>query len=226
MHSFSPFFLSLLLLLVIFRAGNSLIGFLSKLLDFCKKMSKWAIPSKNEQFAHLLIFGEGPERFAHGHSFLVSNLSESLMVAHFWWATWANHSWSLIFGEQPEQFAHQKRGNERIAHFLNNKMQFAHLSWGTWANHSRSLICHEWPERIAHGRSFVLSDLSKSLTVAHLIWAKWAMSKLANFQPCLWFEWIALKKRAILSQKINFLYVFCQFCTVISPFLCPRVNNN
>ena len=43
-----------------------------------------------------LIFGEGPERFAHGHPFLVSDLSDSLT--------------SLIFGEQPEQFAH-------IAHF-------------------------------------------------------------------------------------------------------------
>ena len=40
----------------------------------------------------LLIFGEWPERFAHGCSFLVSELSESLMVAHFWWATWAIRS--------------------------------------------------------------------------------------------------------------------------------------
>ena len=28
-------------------------------------------------------------------SFLVSNLSDSLMVTHFWWANWANLSWSL-----------------------------------------------------------------------------------------------------------------------------------
>ena len=44
---------------------------------------KWA----NEQFAektsNLLI-----------HSFLVSNLSDWLMVAHFWWATWAIRSQS------------------------------------------------------------------------------------------------------------------------------------
>ena len=33
---------------------------------------------------------------------------------------------------------------------------------------SRSLICHEQPEQFAHGRSFVLSDLSDSLKVAHL----------------------------------------------------------
>ena len=34
---------------------------------------------KNEQFAHWLIFGEQPERFAHGRSFLVSDLSDLLI---------------------------------------------------------------------------------------------------------------------------------------------------
>ena len=34
---------------------------------------------KNEQFAHLLIFGERPEGFACGRSFLVSDLSETLI---------------------------------------------------------------------------------------------------------------------------------------------------
>ena len=43
-------------------------------------------------------------------SFLVSDLSDSLMITHFLWATWANCSWSLIFGERPERLAH-------IAHF-------------------------------------------------------------------------------------------------------------
>ena len=52
-------------------------------------------------------------------SFLVSNLSDSLTIAHFLWVTWANRSWSLILGEQPERFAH-------IAHFW----------WATWAIHS------------------------------------------------------------------------------------------
>ena len=42
------------------------------------------VAQKNERFAHLLIFSEQPERFAHGHSFLVSDLSDSHMVAHFW----------------------------------------------------------------------------------------------------------------------------------------------
>ena len=35
---------------------------------------------------------------------------------------------------------------------------------------AHSLIYHERPEQIPQGRSFVLSDLSKLLTVAHLIW--------------------------------------------------------
>ena len=32
----------------------------------------------SEQFAHSLIFGERPEQFAHGHSFPLSYVSESL----------------------------------------------------------------------------------------------------------------------------------------------------
>ena len=59
---------------------------------FAKTICEWAIRSKNERFAHALIFVERPERFAHGSSFLVSNLSDSLT--------------SLIFGEWPERFAH------------------------------------------------------------------------------------------------------------------------
>ena len=53
------------------------------------------------------------------------------MVAHFWWATWANHSWSLIFGERPERLAH-------IANFL----------WATWAIRSHcSLKKRKWASR-------------------------------------------------------------------------------
>ena len=39
---------------------------------------------------------------------------------------------------------------------------------------SESLIFGERPERFASSRSFVLSDLSESLTFAHLSWAIWA----------------------------------------------------
>ena len=46
--------------------------------------------------------------------------------------------------------------------------EFAHLISERIAHRSWSLICLERPERFAHGRSFPLSDLSDSLTVAHL----------------------------------------------------------
>ena len=108
------------------RAGNSLIGFLSELLVFGEKMSEWGFAQRNEQFDHFrwatwairswsLIFGEQPERIAHGCSFLVSDLTDSLT--------------SLIFGEPPEWFthiAHQKRGNEQITNFFNKKTYIKH----------------------------------------------------------------------------------------------------
>ena len=101
---------------IILRAGTSLIGFSSESLVFCQKLSEWAIGSKkwaNHSFAPFwwatsairsqsLIFSERPEWIAHGPSFLVSNLSDSLT--------------SLIWFEQNERFthiAHQKRENER-----------------------------------------------------------------------------------------------------------------
>ena len=82
------------------RAGNSLIGFPSECSFFAQKWANERFAQKNEQFTPSLIFGERPERIAHGRSFLVSNLSDLLT--------------SLIFGERPERFthiAHQKRGN-------------------------------------------------------------------------------------------------------------------
>ena len=41
---------------------------------------------------------------------------------------------------------------------------------------SKSLISSEWHERMANGHSFVLSDLSDSLTVAHFLWAIFSRS--------------------------------------------------
>ena len=102
------------------RAEKSLIRFLSELFVFCPKMSKWAIRSKKwaiHSFSHFwwatwairswsLISSEGPERIAHGRSFLVSDLNKLLMIAHFLWGTCANGSWWLIFGEGSEWIAH------------------------------------------------------------------------------------------------------------------------
>ena len=91
---------------------------------FAKKWANERFARKNKRFTHSLIFGEQPERFAHGCSFLVRDLSNLLT--------------SLIFGEQPERFAHIAQGkwaivsesltsltkkeemseNERFAHFF------------------------------------------------------------------------------------------------------------
>ena len=88
----------------VFRAKSS----------FLPKMSEWAIRSKKRgihTFTHFwwaswairsqsLISSERCEQIAHGRSFLVSNLSDSLT--------------SLIWFEQNERFthiAHKKRGN-------------------------------------------------------------------------------------------------------------------
>ena len=113
------------------------------------------------------------------------------------WATWGNRSCSLIFSERPERFAH-------IAHFWwATRAIRSHCSpkMREWANCSilkptlfeqllicSFIICLEGPERFAHSRSFVMSDLSVSLTVAHLIlseMSKWGMSGWANSE--LWW---------------------------------------
>ena len=54
--------------------------FLSELLFFCER--KTNLLKKKERFAHLLIYHERPERIAHSHSFVMSELSDSLTVAH------------------------------------------------------------------------------------------------------------------------------------------------
>ena len=58
---------------------------------------------------------------------------------------------------------------------------------------SNLLIYHEWPERMAHSHSFVMSNLSYTLTVdlltwaihsvAHLSWAIWGNERWVNSQP-------------------------------------------
>ena len=43
-----------------------------------------------------LFCHERPERFAHGRSFVMSDLRDLLTVAHLFWAIWGNHSPSPI----------------------------------------------------------------------------------------------------------------------------------
>ena len=83
------------------RVENSLINFGTKSLVFCQKSehSKWVICSKSEQFAQKVINSLI-------RSFMVSDLMDSLTIAHSFWATWAKRSRSLICPERPEPFAH------------------------------------------------------------------------------------------------------------------------
>ena len=102
--------------------------FSERITHFLRKNERMSdLLRKNELLAHLFIFGEQPEWFAHGPSFLVSDLTEALIfgdqherfahIAHFWWAL-SDLLTLLIFGEPWAHIGHQKWGNERIAHFL------------------------------------------------------------------------------------------------------------
>ena len=75
----------------VFQSGLGIRSFDFRVnrLFFVQKWANERFTQQNERFTHSLIFGEQPERFAHDCSFLLNNLSELLMVAHFWWATWA-----------------------------------------------------------------------------------------------------------------------------------------
>ena len=69
-----------------------------------KKRTKNTISVKFfEQIAH--IYHEQPERIAHGHSFVMSDLRDSLTVALLTWATWAIPSQLLICLERSERMS-------------------------------------------------------------------------------------------------------------------------
>ena len=65
-----------------------------------------------ERIAHSLIYHERPEKIAHGRSFVLSNLSDSLTVTHLSWAILGNRSQSLIWFEQNERMS-----DERMSEF-------------------------------------------------------------------------------------------------------------
>ena len=52
---------------------------------FAKKLR---MSNSLKKMSDSLIFGELPEQFAQVRSFLVSDLSKLLTLAHVWWATW------------------------------------------------------------------------------------------------------------------------------------------
>ena len=126
----------------------------------------------------------------------------------------------------------------RSSIFWANRSFFAKNEWmsNSLKKTSDSFICHEQPEWFAHGRSFNMSDLSDSLTVAHLSWeiwsnwsqsliwfeqseqmSKWAMSEWANFQPWKKQNKNVLKRASqftagcVIFYKITLLFFFIKF---------------
>ena len=110
-----------------------------------------------------LIFGEWPEWFT--------------QIAHFWWATWAMRSHcSFLVRDLSDSLTSliKKEGMSKSLIFLNKK---------TYIKRTKK-DCN--PKLLSESlfRSFIMSDLSKSLTVAHLSWATWAIRSRSLF----WYE--------------------------------------
>ena len=96
--------------------------------------------------------------------------------------TYQNYDFSQFFWANHSCFFVSERANERFDQKKRSICSFAHLSWTTWANRLQWLICYERSEQSAHSCSFVLSNMNKSLTVAHLIWAIWVNERWVNEQ--------------------------------------------
>ena len=109
-------------------------------------------------------------------SFLVIDLGYSLTIAHFWWVSWANRSWCLFLVSN-------------LGHLLTVTL----FSWATWAIRShRSLKKRDWANHSLKPffktykkhdfiHIFFVSELSKSLIVAHFWWATWAICSQSLF---------------------------------------------
>ena len=142
---------------LIIRVGNSLIGF------WVNHIFLWtAINSlrKKELFAHSFFCHEQPERIAHYHSFVKSDVSNSLTVALLFSATWVIHSHCSYKKEQMCEVRQEwydnwsEKGWKTILFkFIQANFSFFYgiLSEKT----SNSLFC-----------SFVIINMSESLTVA------------------------------------------------------------
>ena len=91
------------------RVGHSLIGFLCELLVFLRKNK-----TNNKQMSDLLKKNLAIRSFT-----------------HFWWATWANRSWSLIFDKQCEWIPYNR---SFVLSDLIELLTVAYLIWAIWAN--------------------------------------------------------------------------------------------
>ena len=156
--------------------GNSLIIFLSKTLIFYAKMSEWAIPSTKWVIC----------------SFLVSDISKSLMIAHFW--------------EQPERFAHSR-------YFVMSDLSNSLTSLFQKEGMSESLVFYynffKYKIVLTLFKFFWVNWRNCSFFVRER--ATWA-----NFWVSVWF-WFPLKASSILHSKVEEYYLdAASLATVIS----------
>ena len=115
-------------------------------------------------------------------SFLVSALNESLMITHFWWATWAICSHHSL---------KKRKGANRLFFLPYENIQTKNIlvkfCWANnlflWAKEQMSDLLKKKSNLLIC--SFIMIDLSKLLTVAHLSWATWAI----HSQLLFWHEW-------------------------------------
>ena len=97
-------------------------------------------------------------------------------LAHFWWATWANRSWSLLFGEQPERWVTRAIPSHRS------------LKKSEWVNRS-FFVTYKKRNKKYDSQNFLSKPIicsffmSKLLTVAHLSWATWAIHSRSLICP-------------------------------------------
>ena len=146
--------------MLIFRVGNTLMGFLSDLLVFCERKSDVFVKKRGSLPS--LFCHERPNQIAHGRfkkksKWAKSDGRDSLLGIKRW----------------------KTVKNIQKYEFFSASLVFGSNSLESQANHSHSsflksaesdlltlLFCKERCEWIAHGHSFVKSDMSESLTVA------------------------------------------------------------
>ena len=68
-------------------------------------------------------------------SFIMSDLSKLLMMAHLLWVTWAIRARLLFWHEWPDQFA---RSCSFVLSDLSKSLTVAHLIWSIWVNEQMS----------------------------------------------------------------------------------------
>ena len=184
------------MLLVVHRDGNWLISFFSKLLVFCEKKERLSASLKKTSDSlirsflvkdsltvphfwwvirsQLLIFGEWSDCSSH------SSLKQSGWANCLFFKTykktnkktilfkyfWVNRSFFVS-----ERAIHSEKTSDSLRLLFYHEghehlLTVALFWWVTWVNCSWLHIFGEQPERFAHSRSFVMSGLSKLLTVA------------------------------------------------------------